>query len=233
MKFRLPPLIRYFRSKFTYLAVWVPYIAVYQAVNRWPLVDPVELPFTALDRAVPFVPELISLYVAYLPFYWWTVARAENDREANRILYATHVQLMLSLPVFILWPVRMPRELFYGPQLYNWADGFWRWFDAPNNCFPSLHVSNCLMLTLFNWHRPYRWPATLAATAVIASTLLVKQHYVVDIAGGAGVFLISLWFLRRLEITGVDEGGWLTRPKADPNSGGLEKATLLDRGERL
>ena len=210
-RFRLPPLVRYSRRKLVYVLYWAPFIATYQIVNRWPLTEPHALPLTAVDRLIPFVPGLLPVYVAYLPFYWWTVARLENDREVNRIFYAAHLQLLLSLPFFLLFPVQMPRELFYGGQAYNWADAFWRWFDGPNNCFPSLHASNCLLLMHFNWVRPQRWPHTLAAAAIIASTLLVKQHYAVDLLGGAVVYLVSRWFLERLEITGLTAAGWIRR----------------------
>lgn len=209
MKFHLPPIIRAFRTKTAYLLVWAPYIALYQLINHNPVVEPVEFGLNRLDRLIPFVPELLVVYVAYIPFYWWTVARSENDREANRIFYVTHLQLLLSLPFFILYPVRMQRELFYGPEILGWADAFWRWFDAPNNCFPSLHVSNCLMLIVFNWQRRWRWTHTLVAALIIASTVVVKQHYVVDLAGGAGVFALSWYFLRCLEISDVDESGRL------------------------
>src|SRR5215510_2366886 len=109
----------------------------------------------------------------------------ENDREVNRIFYTAHVQLLVSLVFFVFFPVRMPRELFYGAHVYNWADAFWRWFDAPNNCFPSLHVSNILLLLQFHWRRPHRVLHGGLGIAIIASTVLVKQHYLVDLLGGA------------------------------------------------
>ncbi len=141
---------------------------------------------------------MLPVYVAYLPFYWWTVSRSEDDLQANRIFYATHFQLALSLLAFIAFPVRMPRELFFGPELYGWADAFWRAFDAPNNCLPSLHVSNCLTMIEFNWRRRYRLAHSAIAVAIIVSTVLVKQHYVVDIVAAVGVYLLSRVFLGRI-----------------------------------
>jgi hypothetical protein len=209
-RIRLPLLIRHSPSGLRYFLYWAPFIATYQLVNRWPLVAPHELPFTWVDRLIPFVPALLPLYVAYLPVYWWTVRRLENDREVNHLFYTAHVQLLLSLPFFLCFPVRMPRELFYGAQVYNWADAFWRWFDAPNNCFPSLHVSNCLLLLQFAWTRSRRWLHATLLGGIMASVVLVKQHYAVDLAGGVGVYLASRWFLTRLHIRGVSADGWIT-----------------------
>jgi membrane-associated phospholipid phosphatase len=207
MTLRLPGLVRRSPTGLAYFAYWAPYVAAYQILNRWPPSVPRELPFTWLDRLVPFVPALLPVYVAYLPLYWWTVFRSANDREVNQIFYAAHVQLLLSLPFFAFMPVRMPVERFYGANPFGWADALWRWFDVPNNCFPSLHVSNCLLLLHMNWPRPLRWPHAVASLAVIASTMLVKQHYAVDVLGGAAVYIASRWFLERLEVTGLDAGG--------------------------
>ena len=155
-RIRLRAIVPCFEFKPAYLAVWAPYIVAYQVVNRFPVCEPTTFELTALDRAVPFLPWLLPLYVAYLPYFFWSGARARDREEVNRLFYATHFQLVVSLFFFVLYPVQMPRELFYGADIYNWADRFWRWFDAPNNCFPSLHASNCLLLIQFNWRRPDR-----------------------------------------------------------------------------
>lgn len=201
---KLPLLIRRYDWKLAYILAWGPYIAIYQITNRWSLFEPTVLPFSALDRAIPFLPELLPLYVSYIPFFYWTVVRSENDREANRIFYGTHLQLLLCVPFFIFFPVTMPRELYYGDQVYGWIDTFWRWFDSPNNCFPSLHVANCLLFIEFNWRRKLRILHTLTAVVIIGSTLAVKQHYAVDLLGGILVHLVSRSILARLEICGLN-----------------------------
>lgn len=197
---RLPILLRRQDHKLVYGLLWLPYILLYQLVNRVPIFEPSVLPMSALDRAIPFVPGLLPVYVSYIPFYWWTVARSEDDETATRILYATHLQLFLAVIVWVLFPVSMPRDLFYREAAYGWADAFWRWFDAPNNCLPSLHAANGLLFILFNWKRPGRVLHTLIAVAIIASTVFVKQHYVVDLVGGALLFLVARLFLERLEL---------------------------------
>ncbi len=198
---RLPVLPIHFTNKLGYTLVWAPYIVAYQLVNRFPFRDPVELPMTALDRAIPFVPEILPLYVSYLLYYFFTVARLKDDVEVSRVFYATHLQLVVSLAFFVLYPVRMPRELFYTEASYGWADTFWRWFDAPNNCLPSLHASNVMLLMQINSERPYRGLMLVLGAAIIASTLLVKQHYAVDLLAGVLVYLLARVFLARLVLT--------------------------------
>jgi membrane-associated phospholipid phosphatase len=174
---------------------------VYQLINRFPIFEPQQLPLTALDRAIPFVPELLPLYISYIPFFWWTGARSEDDETATRFFYATHFQLLVCAAIWLIFPVTMPRELFYRPEAYNWADAFWRWFDAPNNCLPSLHAANGLLFVLFNKERPAAVLSTAFALAIVASTVLVKQHYVIDLLAGAIVFLITRHLLGRVTIS--------------------------------
>jgi len=197
---RLPLLFRRPRNPLWYLVLWVPYIVLYQLSNRFPLGQPHQLPMTAIDRAIPFVPTLLPVYLAYLPLYWWTGIRSEDDERANRFFYASYFQMLVCLPLFVPAPVQMPRELFYGPVTLGWADTFWNWFDGPGNCLPSLHAANCLLFMHFN--RTRRAPVFHGALAagVIASTLLVKQHYAVDLVAGALVYAVTKAFLRRVEI---------------------------------
>lgn len=197
---RLPILLRQPRNPLVYWLYWAPFIAAYQLANRFPLREPHTLPNTWIDQWIPFVPELLPLYVAYLPLYWWVIANLDDDRQLNRAFYATHFELLVSLVFFVLLPTRMPRELFYPPSALGWADTFWRWFDGPNACFPSLHTSNCLMLMQFSRGRRGAWVVLPLLGGVIASTVLVKQHQIVDVLGGVGVYLLARGFLARVEV---------------------------------
>jgi membrane-associated phospholipid phosphatase len=201
----LPSLLRRPKNPLLYAFWWAPYIALYQLVNRYPVFEPRELPYSALDQAIPFLPSLLPLYVAYIPFYWWTVARSEDDATLNRIFYAAHFQLLLCVVVYVFFPVRMPRELFYPPDPLGWADLFWRWFDGPNNCLPSLHTANCLLFIRFNWNRSHRALSTAFAAAIIASTVLVKQHYAVDVVAGGLVYALTAVVLSGMAIRAAAE----------------------------
>jgi membrane-associated phospholipid phosphatase len=183
-----------------YPAIFIPYIIAYQVINRFPIFPPHSLPFTWGDDLIPFIPSLLPVYVLYIPFFWWTGVRSENSETLNRFVYATYLQLIVCSLIWLMFPVRMPRELFYTTDSYNWADTFWRWFDEPNNCFPSLHAANGLLFIQFNWRRSFRGVATVVAIAIIASTVFVKQHYVVDVLAGGLVYLLTAKFLRAVRI---------------------------------
>ncbi len=178
--------------------LWLPYILIYELVNRFPVRSPTALEFSIVDRAIPFLPVLLPIYVGYIPFFWWTGIRSPDRESLSQFFYCTYFQILVCCAVWVLYPVTMPRELFYGGATYNLADTFWRWFDAPNNCFPSLHAANCFLFIQFNWRLPARGFHTLIALAIVASTMLVKQHYVIDVVAGGGVSLLTMFFASRI-----------------------------------
>ena len=76
-----------------------------------------------------------------------------------------------------------------------------RWLyssDTDTNVFPSIHVFNAVTLDLAYqrsglWQGRRRWvrpTARVLDLAVIASTLLLRQHSVLDAAGGIALALI-------------------------------------------
>jgi membrane-associated phospholipid phosphatase len=63
--------------------------------------------------------------------------------------------------------------------------------DPPYNDFPSLHTSLSAIVAV-SWCRTYRRASVVVAvwcSLIVASTVLIHQHYLADVAGG----LIVAW----------------------------------------
>jgi membrane-associated phospholipid phosphatase len=65
--------------------------------------------------------------------------------------------------------------------------------------FPSLHVANGLYLLLFDrCYQPRRYRLyRLPCLGLIAATLYLRYHYLVDVVAGAGLALCALWLAER------------------------------------
>jgi hypothetical protein len=114
------------------------------------------------------------------------------------------------------------------------ADNSW-------NCFPSMHVAMSLLasLTILEVHRIRGIFATLLTVLIAASTVLIKQHYVMDLVAGM-VITLAVYFLfirRRIHdilftnIQKMEVGleGWITRKieqKVDESMGGPLKEQI-------
>lgn len=165
------------------LAQW---IFLYNAVNHVTLLrDRVWTLETALDRLVPLSAPWIYVYSMAYPVCLAPVFLLSLPRLRVACLAYT-VAITLSLFTFLAFPVGMIR-----PEATPGEPGLWlleltRWIDRPFNCFPSLHVSLDFISAFVTWtERPLAGALLLAAASVISvSTMFVKQHYALDVAGG-------------------------------------------------
>ena len=135
---------------------------------------------SALDRAIPFLPWTIAVYLSQFAFLFLALWLQNDSRNLTRTFAAIAIATVVSCAVFVVWPTTILR-----PPVRSAAfDALWL-FDVPTNCFPSLHVA-LAMIAAFFWPRR-RWPAVLWAAAIALSTMATKQHYAIDVIGGAVV----------------------------------------------
>jgi len=140
-----------------------------------------------LDALIPLVPHFIVFYMlGYLfvlaPVF---VLRRRGEFEAGFVVFAG--MLGLAFLVFHFFPVFMHKPLAMGDDLLSSLTRYQQRTDFVVNNLPSLHVA----LNVFAWlvllcraSRVALWllPVVLC---IVASTVLVKQHLVLDVLGGA------------------------------------------------
>jgi hypothetical protein len=172
----------------------------YLVIARWNLarfangLRPITLE-TALDRRIPFVPEAFWIYICYyliaISPAW--LARRWGDMVPMAIAYGT-----ASVLGFIGWII-LPVRMINAPLTCSGATCriLLQFIDADGgvNVFPSMHVAHSVLAGLFHLrHRSRAAPLVVAgATAVAASTVMIRQHYIVDIPAGVGVAAIGWW----------------------------------------
>jgi membrane-associated phospholipid phosphatase len=72
--------------------------------------------------------------------------------------------------------------------------------DNPYNDFPSLHtsISTILAIHWFRFDRRIGIVVAIWTVLIVASTVLIKQHYLADIAGGLILAFGTAWLFNRL-----------------------------------
>ncbi len=170
----------------------------YLACREQPFFEPRLLALSAVDRWIPFWPWTVwvygtVLYATLFAFFW-----LRERSELRRFMLTLVTGAALCWLGFALFPVTFPRHDFPTPPLVTatarqLAD--LRAADAPDNCLPSLHVALATMIALVLGEpgraRWLRWVAPAWAVLVALSTMTVKQHYAVDVLGGAVVGLAA------------------------------------------
>lgn len=158
---------------------------------------------TNLDRSIPFVPGFV--YVYFICYLFWIVnyilAGGLEKDDFYRFLTADMSARLVCFLCFVLIPTTNVRPEISGSGV---TAALVRWLyrvDQPANLFPSIHCMNswfCYISVRGRKDIPrwYQWFSLAAALAVAVSTVCVKQHYLIDIAGG---FLLAeiMWQLNR------------------------------------
>ncbi len=156
---------------------------------------------TPIDRALPVVPVFAVPYVSLEPFIYvslviFLVFRVRIFQSAVLSMVAT---FLVSYLFFAFLQTYVDRPALTG---HDFLTGLIRGVyasDQPYNDFPSLHVSTSTIIAIHWWRfgGRYTLPIIGWAALVAISTVMVKQHYVPDIAGGLVLaFATSLLFLR-------------------------------------
>jgi membrane-associated phospholipid phosphatase len=166
----------------------VPFVltaAAYIPLNHQSSSRVLDLP---VDNAISVVPIFAVPYLAFVPIFWLTilVACVRNRHYLQLVLTATLVYAVSSL-TYLLFQTHAPRpdsipdDIGAGLVRYVYAH------DRPYCDFPSEHASSAVMLGLYfvTAHSPLRVPAVALAIVVLASTLLIDQHTLVGMLGGA------------------------------------------------
>ena len=149
---------------------------------------------TPLDRAIPFVPHAIWIYLWMFPAALMPVFLVGCPLLFRRTCLAYASVIVLSLAVFFAYPVtstglRVDRAALDTTRFATWAVATLYGLDPPYNLFPSLHLSVAVLAAIAVAKADRRWgvPALASVGLVAISICTVKQHFVAD--GVAGLVL--------------------------------------------
>jgi hypothetical protein len=167
--------------------------------------------------ALQFRPLIIALNYVYGSLHFivtavtviWLYRRHQRDypRWRNTLVLTT----LLALVGFIFWPLMPPRLLpaHYGfvdtlaryPTFWSFESGAIHNISNQYAAMPSLHFGWSLFcaaaLAPRLRHRSARIAAGLYPLLTLAAIVLTANHYILDAAGGAVVFLAGYWLSRR------------------------------------
>ena len=155
------------------------------------------------ENQIPLSPGWVWIYYTYFPFLFMPVLLSEVRREIGlfrRVALGFGIQYGVAFIFFLLIPVRMDRPVAIRGSWSENALAFLYDIDPGFNILPSLHVSNTVFVASLMWRLrepALGIPAWIGCGLITASTLLVKQHYAVDLVFGAILGAAVYWFCIR------------------------------------
>ena len=185
------------------LALWGTVIFLYFLTGRMIPENGRHLIWCQLDDYVPFLPVFAIPYVAWYVVQAFTAWYCfKKDRKVFRKLVGYILFVYgISISVYILYPTAIDfRPEITGKDLFSQSVGLIYRMDNPTNVFPSLHVlvavgcafAQCKAKKLGKPILCILW--WLIALSICASTVLIKQHSVLDIFAAIPVCCAG-WFL--------------------------------------
>lgn len=189
------------------LLYWIPYLIWFG------LLELVELPqhgiSCALDAYIPF-----NVWFA-IPYFSWFAALFLSlayyllrDRETfENLCFLMFSGMTAALVVYTFWPMSIDVRVTLegGGPLYGAVRAL-QGFDSPRNVCPSIHVSSSLAIAVAVSMGPALPGGRKAKAAVwvwmaliCASTVLIKQHSLIDVFWGAVVTAVLSVVTYRLD----------------------------------
>ncbi|QLG37348.1 phosphatase PAP2 family protein [Paenibacillus sp. E222] len=144
-----------------------------------------------IDTQIPFIKEFIYPYVSWMPILYlgFLYLGLTNKSLFWRMIITYNVGVIAANIVFAVFPTYVPRPEAIGTGLSSTLVQFIYTNDAPYNCFPSIHcLTSYLLFIIINRHLNFKPMARISWSIwlwlIIASTVFVKQHSLLDVAGG-------------------------------------------------
>lgn len=164
-----------------------------------------------LDYYVPFVAEFVVVYLLF--FVGVPLAAAAQCRvHFQATLRSSLFAVVVALAIYVIWPTahaQQPVESIGSDWIAAVYRAVYR-IDNCSNCFPSLHVAISVIVArgLGVCQSRYAVVTWCFAVGIVASTLLSKQHYVLDVGGGVALAGMSLRVCRPRKVDRVVRGGF-------------------------
>lgn len=143
---------------------------------------------TSADTAVPFIKAFVIPYLMWYPFIGLCLVYfLKNEKEVYyRTLFALIASYITCYIIFFVFQTYVPRPTLQNNDILDKLMNIVYSSDKPFNCFPSIHVVSCYIVTLgvFDMKKSSNLSkivVTLTAISIILSTQFIKQHVLMDV----------------------------------------------------
>ncbi len=175
----------------------ITYLAV-QKIER-PLHD-AALP---IDQKIPFVPQMVFIYGLWYPLIaiFPIILYFASPQMYMRYIISILLDICISLLIYAAYPTSFKRPQ---PTAEKLSDKIVGWLYTKGNykgknCMPSMHCSMCFIVLIFTlccgdmlvW---VRIAACLLAVMIVISTVLTKQHVLLDVITAAPLAVVCCGF---------------------------------------
>ncbi|MDA0875398.1 MAG: phosphatase PAP2 family protein [Bacteroidetes bacterium] len=205
-----PPDRRFYLLLFLFsYAVW---LAIYRSVGAFAVTLDAHDLSTSFDLALPVWPQWVWIYDFCFLLPAFLVMLLGDGHAINRLVIAIFVAVVSASVVFLLFPVAHPLPMLGDSLAERWITYHYENDFPPGaNKLPSLHVINAILFWLAvrqgSTSLLARGTMLILAILIAVSTLLIKQHLIIDVLLGIpwafGVWWVTSRLYEPLEALGL------------------------------
>jgi hypothetical protein len=143
-------------------------------------------PEIAVDAYIPFVPMFVFGYTLYYVWLFLPTLLLRTRAQFYQVMIGFNLVQLPALLFFLAYPSHMTRPSVPGDDVASRLVRFLYRLDPGFNLLPSLHVGHAVLIALFfHTFRPRSVWVTMGSALIVLSTVLIKQHVVLDLLSGA------------------------------------------------
>jgi membrane-associated phospholipid phosphatase len=175
-----------------WLVIILVMILLYLPINRWTHTG-VTLE-TGIDHSIPLIPPFIIPYLigslVFIGLPIWAALRVkagEFESYALSILAAT----IISYIIYLVLPTYVNRPEISAQDFFSRSIAMLYQADKIYNAAPSGHTFYSVLSAIYlsRWKPKLAWVWITGALLILASTLLTRQHNILDLISGLGLAL--------------------------------------------
>ena len=146
------------------------------------------------DDFIPLIPIFIIPYIGFYIYIITTIIFLWNTKYINNFFITYIIAYILAGLFWYFIPNGVKRPVIYKRDIFSKLTAYIYKHDDDTNGFPSAHIFATLICSYFLFLAFPEQLFSILATALLisASTVFVKQHYILDIFGGIITFWLSL-----------------------------------------
>ncbi|WP_279230348.1 phosphatase PAP2 family protein [Thermohalobacter berrensis] len=155
-----------------------------------------------IDNYIPFIKWMVIPYILWYLYIWFVIFYLAFYYKKLFILHTKGVILskLICMVIYITYPTYVIRPEILGTDIFSKLIEMVYSNDNPVNVFPSIHVLQSLLTHKAIIHikgvkKWVKYSSLLFIVMVILSTLMIKQHYILDVIGAYSLALITTKFI--------------------------------------
>ena len=202
--YRKFPFRNIYDPKFAHLKLllsWVIYFAFYILTEAYIPYDRCRVIYSPLDDIVPFCEYFVVPYVLWYALVagsllYFLLFDVKSFQSLQKYIIITQI---IAMTVYILFPNRqdLRPQSFPRDNIFTQVVSLLYSIDTSTNVCPSMHVAFSVAIASVWVKKHVKWPIKTAivlfAVTVCFSTVLIKQHSVVDGFAALVVCLLAEW----------------------------------------